>query len=272
MLNENGEKIDKNRNILDEIADCVRARVLKRKEKISVETIKKQAENMPKGDFSFEKALAQDGMAFICEVKRASPSKGLIAPHFPYLEIAKDYEKAGATAISCLTETQYFQGQDKYLEEIAKAVNIPVLRKDFFVDEYMIYEAKILGASAILLICAILSDEELSRFFAVANELGMSAIFEAHDEEEVRRAAACGARIIGVNNRNLKTFELDLQNSIDLRKLVPDDVIFISESGIKTHEDIEKLCDNNIKAVLIGETLMRAENKKEILDTLKGEL
>lgn len=270
MLNENGDKVDVERNILDEIADFVRERIGIMQEVFPPEKVRAEALALARGDFEFEKAISQAGMSFICEVKKASPSKGLIAPDFPYLEIAKDYERAGATAISCLTETYYFQGQDKYLEDIAKIVDIPVLRKDFFIDEYMVYEAKILGASAILLICSILTDEEMKRFFTIANELGMSAIFEAHDEDEVLRAKNCGARIIGVNNRNLKTFELDLNNSINLRKLVPDDVIFISESGIKTHDDIALLEANNIGAVLVGEALMRAENKKEILDNLKG--
>lgn len=272
MLNENGDVVDTKRDILSEIADFVRDRIGILKEIFPTEELKKVAENLPKGNFEFEKALSEKGMSFICEVKKASPSKGLIAEDFPYLDIAKDYENAGATAISCLTETYYFQGQDKYLNDIAEEVSIPVLRKDFFVDAYMVYEAKILGASAILLICAILSDKELKEFFEIANDLGLSAIFEVHDECELQRAMSCGARIIGVNNRNLKTFELDLNTSIRLRKLVPKDIIFISESGIKTREDIILLENNDVDAVLVGETLMRAENKKEILNNLKGML
>ncbi len=270
MLNENGDKIDKNRNILNEIADFVRERIGLMQEIVPTEKLKQQAESLPKGQFEFEKSLKEKGISFICEVKKASPSKGLIAEDFPYLEIAKDYENAGATAISCLTETYYFKGQDKYLEDIANNVSIPVLRKDFFIDEYMIYEAKILGASAILLICAILSDEQLKSFFKVAENLGLSSIFEVHDQQELNRALACGARIIGVNNRNLKTFELDLMTSVNLRKLVPKDIVFISESGIKTREDIKLLEQNNVDAVLIGETLMKAKNKKELLNELKG--
>lgn len=271
-LNENGEKVDAKRDILAEIADFTRARIAKEKEILPLEELKATAKAMKMGDFTFEKSLAREGMSFICEVKKASPSKGLIAPVFPYLDIAKDYEKAGATAISCLTEPHYFLGSDSYLKEITDAVSIPVLRKDFFIDEYMIYQAKVLGASAVLLICAILDDSELKALFAVAESLGLSAIFEAHDKEEVKRAAACGARIIGVNNRNLKTFEMDFNNSITLRNLVPEDVIFISESGIKTNADIKLLEQNNIGAVLIGETLMRAENKRKILDSLRGVL
>lgn len=270
MLNENGDKVDKKRDILAEIADFVRERVGIMQEKFPLEEVKAKAESLPKGNFPFENALKEKQMSFICEVKKASPSKGLISPDFRYMQIANDYEQGGATAISCLTETHYFQGQDKYLADIADFVDIPVLRKDFFVDEYMIYEAKNLGASAVLLICAILTDDELKRFFEVANNLGLSSIFEAHDEEEVSRALKCGARIIGVNNRNLKTFELDINTSVMLRKLVPNDVIFISESGIKTRDDIKLLEENNVNAVLIGETLMRADDIKAELQKLKG--
>ncbi len=269
MRNENGEIVQNNRNILEEISLVVKKRIAKRKEACSLETIKNQAKAMKPGEFLFEKALRTTDMAFICEVKKASPSKGVIAPEFPYLDIAKDYEKAGATAISCLTEAEYFQGDDRYLAEIVQTVKIPVLRKDFFVDPYMVYEAKILGASCILLICALLSDQELQEYFAIANELGLSAIFEAHDEMEVERAVNCGARIIGVNNRNLKTFQMNLENSIQLRAGVPSDILFISESGITKAEDIRTLADHGIHAVLIGETLMRATDKKAMVDQLR---
>lgn len=270
MVNDNGKPIDTKHDILAEIAEKTRLRVAKDKETILFEEMKDKALSMPKGTFSFEKALQGKEMSFICEVKKASPSKGLIAPDFPYLQIAKDYEVAGASAISCLTEPDYFMGSDQYLAEITAAVSIPVLRKDFFVDPYMIYQAKVLGASAVLLICAILNDEALADYFAIANDLGMSAIFEAHDEREVHRAVACGARIIGVNNRNLKTFALDLQNSIDLRNLVADGTLFISESGIKTRDDIVRLEANGVDAVLIGETLMREADKNQALGVLKG--
>lgn len=203
-------------------------------------------------------------MSFICEVKKASPSKGIIAEDFPYMQIAGEYEKAGAAAISCLTEPYYFKGSDDYLKEIAAHVQIPVLRKDFTVDEYMIYEAKVFGASAVLLICAILTDEELARFHKIADSLGLSALVEAHTEEEVRRAIASGARIIGVNNRDLKTFKVDINTSTRLRKLVPDDIVYVSESGIRNAEDIAALYKNNTDAVLIGETLMRAPDKKKL--------
>lgn len=222
------------------------------------------------GRYRFYKALQKEGMSYICEVKKASPSKGLIAPDFPYVKIAKEYEKAGASAISCLTEPYYFKGSDSYLREIAETVSIPVLRKDFTVNSYMIYQAKVLGASAILLICAILDDEQLAEYLALADSLGLDALVEAHDAEEVARALKAGAQIVGVNNRDLKTFEVDVRNSIRLREQAPRDVLFVSESGIKTSEDIRKLYENEVDAVLIGETLMRSEDKKQALETLNG--
>ncbi len=266
MRNENGDRVDQNRDILAEIAAKTKARVAN----LDAAAIEAAARALPKDDFAFERALAASEMAYICEVKKSSPSKGLIAKEFDYLRIAKDYEQEGATAISCLTEPFYFQGKNEYLKEITDVVSIPVLRKDFFVAPVMIYEAKCLGAAAVLLICAILTDAELAEYFAIANELGLSAIFEAHDAGEVARAARCGARIIGVNNRNLKTFALDLNNSIQLRGLVSKDILFISESGIKTNDDIKRLQQHEIRAVLVGETLMKAADKKQMLDALKG--
>lgn len=270
MVNDNGDIVNQKRDILQEIAEKTRQRVARDMAQTPLEVMKAQALAMDKGDFPFEKALKKPGMSFICEVKKASPSKGLIAPDFPYLQIAQDYEAAGASAISCLTEPDYFQGQDRYLQEIVASVSIPVLRKDFFVNPYMIYQAKVLGASAILLICAILDDAQLQEYFDIANQLGLSSIFEAHDEAEVLRALRCGARIIGVNNRNLKTFALDVKNSVVLRGLVPTETLFISESGIKTRADIALLESCQVNAVLIGETLMRSETKKKALDTLRG--
>lgn len=193
---------------------------------------------MPKGDYRFETALKKPGISFICECKKASPSKGLIAPEFPYLEIAKAYEAAGADCISVLTEPRWFLGSERYLQEIAEAVEIPCLRKDFTVDEYMIYEAKLLGASAVLLICSILNEEELRYYMAVCEELGLSALVEAHDAEEVLMALRTGARIIGVNNRNLKDFTVNTDNSKKLREMIPPEVIFVSESGVKGSEDV----------------------------------
>lgn len=221
--------------------------------------------------FPFEKALRSEGLSFICEIKKASPSQGIIAQDFPYLKIAKDYEVAGAAAISILTEPYWFQGQDQYLTEINQEVSLPLLRKDFIVDSYQIYESKIIGASAILLICALLNTDTLKDYLDIAHSLGLSVLVEAHTEEEVRSALAAGARVIGVNNRNLKTFEVDITTSIRLRGLVPEGILFISESGIKSPEDVARLKDNKTDAVLIGESLMRSENKKEQLAILRGE-
>ena len=218
----------------------------------------------------FERALAAERISFICEVKRASPSKGLIAPDFPYLEIARSYEEAGASAISCLTEPFYFQGRDRYLSEIAAAVSLPVLRKDFTVDPYMIYEAKALGAAAVLLICAILDDAELAAYLELARELGLSALVEAHTEHEVERALKSGARVIGVNNRDLQTFQVDITTSVRLRKLVPPDRLYVSESGIVTPADVAALRQNGTDAVLIGETLMRSPDRRAALAALRG--
>lgn len=256
--------------ILDEIAEKTRERIAALKRKKPLEEVRQEALAMDAGTgFPFEKALRQKGLSFICEVKKASPSKGLIAADFPYLAIAKEYEQAGAAAISCLTEPFYFQGNDRYLKEIAQAVSIPVLRKDFTVDSYMIYEAKILGASAVLFICAILSDDELSEYFAIAHSLGLSALIEAHTGEEVERAKKCGGHIIGVNNRDLKTFTVDITTSIRLRETVPEGYIYVSESGILTGADTKALYKNGTDAVLIGETLMRSPDKKATLDALR---
>lgn len=256
--------------ILDKLAEHARERVAEAKKEIPLEEIKGQALSLPKGNFAFEKALKKPGISFICECKKASPSKGLIAPDFPYLQIAKDYEAAGADCLSVLTEPKWFLGRDEYLKEIANAVNIPCLRKDFTVDEYMIYEAKLLGASAVLLICSILSEEKLREYIGLCDELGLSALVEAHDETEVRVASKAGARVIGVNNRNLKDFSVDTDNSIKLRGLIPKNVLFVSESGVSSAEDVAKLREIGADAVLIGETLMRASDKKAKLTELKG--
>lgn len=263
-------------NILEEIAEKTRQRIAEEKKRTPLSEVKekiRQREEQEKirgRKISFLDALRRDGMSYICEVKKASPSKGLIAPYFPYLEIAKEYEAAGAAAISCLTEPFYFQGSDQYLQEITDAVQIPVLRKDFTVDEYMIYQARAFGASAVLLICAILDDEKLTAYRRLAEELGLDALVEAHDEAEVERALRAGAKIVGVNNRDLRTFQVDMANSIRLRNLAPRDVVFVSESGIRTSDDIQRLYSNQVDAVLIGETLMRSENKKAALEELNG--
>ncbi|MBQ7919485.1 MAG: indole-3-glycerol phosphate synthase TrpC [Lachnospiraceae bacterium] len=256
--------------ILDQLADYARERTEQAKKNMPLTEIKKLAYQLPKGNFAFEKALQKPGISFICECKKASPSKGLIAPNFPYLQIAKEYEAAGADCISVLTEPKWFLGSDEYLREITDVVSIPCIRKDFTVDEYMIYEAKLLGAQAVLLICSILSAEQIREYMGICDELGMSALVEAHDEEEIQSAVKAGARIIGVNNRNLKDFTVDTQNSRRMRALVPRDILFVAESGVQTAQDIQLLRENGVDAVLIGETLMRAADKKAKLAELKG--
>ena len=255
---------------LDEIVEKTKVRLEQKKKEKPFDLVKKEALSIVEQQFYFEKVLKSKEISFICEVKKASPSKGIIAEEFPYLQIAKDYEKSGANSISVLTEPYFFKGEDKFLKEIASEVKIPVLRKDFVIDEYMIYEAKILGASAVLLICSILTEDTLKKYIKIADSLGLSALVEAHDEDEIKMALRAGARIIGVNNRNLKDFTVNINNSINLRKLVPEDIIFIAESGIKTSEDIEILRKANVNAVLIGETLMRSEDKKKALEYLRG--
>lgn len=258
-------------NILQTIAEATRKRIAETAQIIPLSEIKAKALQMDLSTgFPFEKALREGDISFICECKKASPSKGIIAEDFPYLEIARDYEKAGASAVSVLTEPKWFMGSDDYLREIAQAVSIPCLRKDFTIDEYMIYEAKLLGASAVLLICAILSEDQIREYIKICDTLGLSALVEAHDENEIKSAIRAGARIIGVNNRNLKDFTVDIHNSERLRKLVPKEILFVAESGIKTAEDIEVLRRADVNAVLIGETLMKSKNKKEMLDSLRG--
>lgn len=263
-------------SILNEIAARTKERIAEEKFKFPLrELISQQNSDLAKHaeeKISFLEALKKPGMSYICEVKKASPSKGLIAPDFPYLDIAKEYEQAGASAISCLTEPFYFQGADRYLQEISQAVNIPVLRKDFTVDEYMLYQAKAFGASAVLLICAILDNSQLKAFGELAQELGLDALVEAHDQWEVDRALNLGAKIVGVNNRNLHDFTVDMGNSIRLRNMAPADTVFVSESGIKTAEDIRILYENQVDAVLIGETLMRSPDKKAALGALNAEI
>lgn len=258
--------------ILDTLAQATRVRVAREKEVISPEEMSRKALELPKGDFKFEKTLKSGDISFICEVKKASPSKGIIAEDFPYIDIAVQYEMAGASAISVLTEPEYFKGDIRYLHEISQKVQVPLLRKDFTVDEYMIDQAHVYGASAVLLICSLSDTETLKKYIAHCDRLGLSALVEAHDENEIQSALAAGARIIGVNNRNLKDFTVDIKNGIRLRKLVPQDCIFVAESGIRTAEDIQELRKADVNAVLIGETLMRAENKKQMLVQLRGHI
>ena len=264
--------------ILQTIAEYARLRVKEAKKSIPLEEMKQKAfaerdrqRREGRAAFRFEEALREPGIRFICECKKASPSKGLIAPEFPYLSIAREYEAAGADAVSVLTEPKWFLGSDKYLKDIAEAVSIPCLRKDFTVDEYMIYEAKLLGASAVLLICSILSEEQIKEYIGICDGLGLSALVEAHDGEEVEIALRAGARMIGVNNRNLKDFSVDTENSRRLRQMIPPEVLFVSESGVGSAEDVSRLRGIGADAVLIGETLMRAADKKAKLRELKGE-
>ncbi len=261
-------------NILETIASRTVERIAEEKKQISVEAVRRDAEYEAKGReaFRFERALKQPEISFICEVKKASPSKGIIAEQFPYLDIAKEYDAAGASCISCLTEPFWFLGKDEYLREIVQNVSIPVLRKDFTIDEYMVYQAGAMNASAVLLICSILDDVQLKAYGELADELKLSALVEAHTEEEIERALKSGARIVGVNNRNLKNFDVKFDNCLNLRKMVPDDIVFVAESGIRTPEDVKLLRENGTDAVLIGETFMRAENKREMLERLKGNI
>lgn len=256
--------------ILDQLADHARERTLLAKEKLSLSEIKKEAFSLPKGNLSFEQSLKNPGMSFICECKKASPSKGLISPDFPYLDIAREYQEAGADCISVLTEPKWFLGQNSYLAEIASAVSLPCLRKDFVVDEYMIYEAKTLGAAAVLLICSILSQSQLQEYLRICDELGLSALTETHKEEEILTAIDAGARIIGINNRNLKDFSVNLDNSRSLRTLIPSDRLFVAESGISSTEDILSLSEIGADAVLMGEALMRSPDKKALLQTWRN--
>ena len=257
--------------MLDEIVEKTKERVEIAKSIVSMDDLKNEVSLMDiTDDFPFKKALSGEDIAIIAEVKKASPSKGVIAEDFDYLAIAKEYESAGASAISVLTEPYFFMGSDDYLKEISENVGIPVLRKDFIIDEYMIWEAKALGASAILLIVSILDIVQLKKYLDLAHDLGLSAIVEAHDSDEIMRALTVGAEIIGVNNRNLNDFTVDIENSISLRRCVSGDVIFISESGIKTKEDVRRLKENNVDAVLIGETLMKSDDKKAMISELKN--
>ncbi|MBO6275553.1 MAG: indole-3-glycerol phosphate synthase TrpC [Methanobrevibacter sp.] len=257
--------------MLDEIVEKTKERVETAKGIISLDDLKNEVKLMEiTEEFPFKKALMGDDIAIIAEVKKASPSKGLISEDFDYLNIAREYEQAGASAISVLTEPYFFMGSDDYLKEISQEVNVPVLRKDFIVDEYMIWEAKALGASAILLIVSILDIVQLKRFLDLTHDLGLSAIVECHDGDEIMRALTVGAEIIGVNNRDLTDFTVDIENSINLRRCVSGDVVFISESGIKTAEDVIRLKENDVDAVLIGETLMKSDDKKAMISELKN--
>lgn len=257
-------------NILEQLAAHAKERVALAEQACPLEIIRQKASRMEKGDGSFEKALKRPGLSFICECKKASPSRGVIAEDFPYLQIAREYQAAGADAVSVLTEPKWFLGSDRYLREIAETVSLPCLRKDFTVDEYMIYEAKLLGASAVLLICSILSSRQLREYLQICETLGLSALVETHDEGEVDMALEAGARIIGVNNRNLRDFSVDTENSRRLREQIPAEVLFVSESGVKTAADAAALREIGADAVLVGEAMMRATDKRAMLAELRG--
>ncbi|MBQ6993509.1 MAG: indole-3-glycerol phosphate synthase TrpC [Lachnospiraceae bacterium] len=261
--------------ILDDIAFTTRKRIEAKKKEIPFEKIKEKAMELAKAEaeftFPFEQAIAKSDISFICEIKRASPSKGLIVKEFPYLEIATEYEKAGADCISVLTEPEYFKGNDSYLKKISQKVSIPTIRKDFLIDEYMIYEAKVLGASCVLLIVALLDESTIKRYIEICDKLGLSTLVEVHNEKEITSAMNAKARLIGVNNRDLRDFTVDIQNSIRLRDKIPSDILFVAESGIKTAEDVQTLHEHRVNGVLIGETLMRSLDKRAMLAELRGE-
>ena len=257
--------------ILDEIAAYTRTRVEALKKHKSLYDVRDEAEGRPAGK-EFYGALAAPGLSVIAELKQASPSKGLIAPDFEciFLDKARQYEEGGAAAISCLTEPKFFLGSDEYLRKVRAAVQLPILRKDFTIDEYQIYEAKCLGADAVLLICSLLSESQLAEYLCQAHELGLSALVEAHDADEVGAAIAAGAGIIGVNNRNLKDFSVNPLNSLRLREQIPADKIFVAESGIAKASDCAGLKAAGVQAVLVGEALLRSTDPAAMLKEMRA--
>lgn len=256
--------------ILDTIAAYARQRVAADTEETCLEVMRELALQGGAADgAAFERALRKPGMGFICEVKKASPSKGIIDREFPYLDIARDYEAAGADCISCLTEPKWFLGSDQIFSEIRQRGATPMLRKDFTVDEYQIYQAKVLGANAVLLICGLLDTRTIARYLELCDRLGLAALVETHDEAEIASAVSAGARIIGVNNRNLKDFSVDFSNAARLRDRIPPGTIYVAESGVKGPEDAAMLKSIGADAALVGETLMRATDKKAMLAALR---
>ena len=257
--------------ILDKIAAYTRTRVEALKKHKSLYDVRDEAEGRPAGK-EFYGALAAPGLSVIAELKQASPSKGLIAPDFEriFLDKARQYEEGGAAAISCLTEPKFFLGSDEYLRKVRAAVQLPILRKDFTIDEYQIYEAKCLGEDAVLLICSLLSESQLAEYLCQAHELGLSALVEAHDADEVGAAIAAGAGIIGVNNRNLKDFSVNPLNSLRLREQIPADKIFVAESGIAKASDCAGLKAAGVQAVLVGEALIRSAGPAAMLKEMRA--
>lgn len=256
--------------ILDTIAEATRLRVEQDKQRMPLDTLRSMCLQKPGRDGRpFETALKKRGMSFICEIKKASPSKGIISPDFPYLEIAAAYKAAGADCISCLTEPQWFLGSDQIFEEIRRSVSLPMLRKDFVVDEYQIYQAAVMGADAVLLICSLLNTDTIRKYLILCEELGLSALVETHDEREIASACEAGANIIGVNNRNLKDFSVDFSNAARLRDLIPWGVLYVAESGVSGPEDVAALKAAGADAALIGEALMRAKDKAAALSAMR---
>ena len=256
--------------ILDKLADLSRARAAADQEKVPETVLREQAKALGKGNGeAFLSALKKPGISFICEIKKASPSKGLISPDFPYLKIAADYERAGADCISCLTEPEYFLGSDQIFREVRAQVSLPMLRKDFTVSAYQLDQARVMGANAALLIVSLLDEKTLEAYLERCDELGIAALVETHDGEEISRAVSAGAKIIGVNNRNLKDFSVDFENAARLRDRIPADCVYVAESGVKTPEDVRRLRQIGADAALIGETLMRSTDPAETLDQLR---
>ena len=244
-------------NILDEIVSKKRKRVDEVKSQVSIEDIQNQLAQTPSLESNFKKNLENQKQSIIAEIKKASPSAGIIAEDFNPILKAKEYEKMGARALSILTEEDFFQGSNKVLQEVKKITNLPILRKDFIIDDYQIYESKLIGADCILLITSILSDSQIEDYVSKAEDTNLDVLIEVHDEEELVRISRFKNALIGVNNRNLKTFEVDLMNAVRLRKNYNGNQIFIAESGIKSNADIEYLVSNDINVFLIGESLMR---------------
>ena len=252
-------------SILDKIVLQKNKDIALRNKEVPITTLIKKLEGVDLTTFSsFKESLLNVKPAVIAEIKKASPSAGIIDQDFNPVKKAKEYEEMGATALSILTEEHFFMGSDKYLEDVKRISKLPILRKDFIISEYQIYESKLIGADCILLIASILDDDRLLSYSKLATELNLDFIIEVHDQEELDRATVIKDSIIGINNRNLKTFEVDINNSISLRKNFEGDNIFISESGIKSSEDIKNLMANNISAFLIGESLMK--NNLNLLD------
>jgi len=244
-------------SILQKIVENTRDNLKVKKTNLSLEEIKSSLAELSLSKSNFKTSISNKNEAIIAEIKKASPSAGVIAEDFNPVSKAKDYEAFGASALSILTEEDFFLGSNEYLKAVKKITSLPILRKDFIIDEYQIYESKLIGADCILLIASILSDQQLEEFVAVAKTLELDYLIEVHDENELKRAELFEDALIGVNNRNLKTFEVDLDNSVRLRNLFIKNNVFIAESGIKSREDVDYLKSNNIKVFLIGESLMK---------------